>query len=187
MKQTAAPSSAPASLHRTLGAQSSPHTSLSGSASRPQGEEAPQGSSPEMNAGRTGGGPARRDPRQEGDRTTVLLIEDDPLILELLEMLLITSGYEVIVAANADEGLACFREHSARILCVILDYGIPGMHAARLLNGFLETDPFVKVILSSGYPSQFINQDFPMDLVVGFLEKPFVPQSLIELLDQLRS
>ena len=126
-------------------------------------------------------------PHVEGERNTVLLIEDDPLILELLEMLLSTSGYEVIVATNAEAGLACFREHANSVLCVILDYGIPGMHAARLLNGFIETDPFVKVVLSSGYPSQFINQDFPMDLVVGFLEKPFVPQSLLDLLEELRS
>lgn len=128
-----------------------------------------------------------RGPGVEGERTAVLLIEDDPMVVELLEMVLMTAGYDVLIAENAERGLACFHEHAPRILCTILDYAIPGMHAARLINGFLERDPAAKVVLSSGYPPQFINEDFPMELVVGLLEKPFVPKSLLDLLDQMRS
>jgi CheY-like chemotaxis protein len=122
---------------------------------------------------------------QETDAKHVLVVEDDPVILELLQDVLSNGGFRVLIAKNAADGLALFRSHAETTVCVILDYGIPGMHASRLLERFLEVDQEVKVILSSGYPQNFIGEDFPLDKIAGFMAKPYDPQVLISELENL--
>lgn len=114
-----------------------------------------------------------------------LVIEDDEAVVELLQSVLVAAGFDVIAAENAVDGLSLYRRYSNSTLCVILDYGIPGMHAARLLQRFREIDEGVKVILSSGYPQQFIREDFPLDRIAGFIPKPYMPQTLLGELSKL--
>ena len=115
----------------------------------------------------------------------VLVVEDDPVILELLQDVLSGAGFKVLVAKTAVDGLALFQQYSDSTFCVILDYGIPGMHAARLFERLTDLDPEVKVILSSGYPQHFIVEDFPMEKIAGFMVKPYDPQILISELERL--
>ncbi len=115
----------------------------------------------------------------------VLVIEDDEAVVELLQNVLVAAGFDVIAAENAVDGLSLYKRYCSSTLCVILDYGIPGMHAARLLQRFHEIDEDVKVILSSGYPQQFIREDFPLDRIVGFIPKPYMPQTLLGELSKL--
>jgi len=126
-------------------------------------------------------------PAPESSVRNVLVVEDDPIILDLLQDVLVSAGFKVLIAKNAPDGLELFREFSISTFCVILDYGIPGMHATRLLERFQEIDPEVKVILSSGYPQQFIREDFPVDKLAGFMAKPYDPQVLISELRRLKS
>jgi len=117
----------------------------------------------------------------------VLVVEDDPIILYLLQDVLSASGFKVLVAKNAPDGLSLFQNYSDSTFCVILDYGIPGMHAARLLERMLDIQSDVKVILSSGYPQTFIKEDFPIEKLAGFLAKPYDPQVLISELKRLKT
>lgn len=110
---------------------------------------------------------------------TVLLVEDDSIIVDLLQNVLQNAGFGVRIARHAAEALELFSQFREETCCVILDYGIPGMHASRLLERFLELDPEVKVILSSGYPQNFIVEDFPLERISGFLAKPYDPQVLV--------
>ena len=126
-------------------------------------------------------------PAPESSVRNVLVVEDDPIILDLLQDVLVSAGFKVLIAKNAPDGLDLFREYVESTFCVILDYGIPGMHATRLLERFQEIDPKVKVILSSGYPQQFIREDFPVDKLAGFMAKPYDPQVLISELRRLKS
>ncbi|MFN8389508.1 MAG: response regulator [Bdellovibrionota bacterium] len=117
----------------------------------------------------------------------VLVVEDDPIILELLQDVLSNAGFKVLIAKNASDGLALFQNYADSTFCVILDYGIPGMHASRLLERFVEVDGDVRVILSSGYPQNFIGEDFPLERIAGFMAKPYDPQILISELARLKS
>lgn len=122
-----------------------------------------------------------------GSLKHVLLIEDDPVILELLQDVLSGAGFKVLIAKSATDGLALFENYYDSTFCIILDYGIPGMHASRLLERLLEIDEEVKVILSSGYPQNFVSEDFPLDRIAGFMAKPYDPQVLISELQRLSS
>ena len=122
-----------------------------------------------------------------GDQSHVLVVEDDPVILELLQDAISNTGCKVLIAKNAADGLALYQHYVDSTYCVILDYGIPGMHASRLLDRFMEIDPEVKVILSSGYPQNFIGEDFPLDKIAGFMAKPYDPQVLLSELARIRA
>ncbi len=126
-------------------------------------------------------------PAPDGAVRHVLVVEDDPIILDLLQDVLVSAGFKVLIAKNAPDGLDLYRQHVRSTFCIILDYGIPGMHATRLLERLQEVDPNVKVILSSGYPQQFIREDFPVEKLAGFMAKPYDPQVLISELRRLKS
>lgn len=118
---------------------------------------------------------------------TVLIVEDDAIIVDLLQNVLASAGFTVCVARHAAEALELFANANRSTCCVLLDYGIPGMHASRLLERLLEIDPTVHVILSSGYPQNFIVEDFPLERISGFLAKPYDPQVLIDELRRIVS
>lgn len=124
-------------------------------------------------------------PLSESGLRHVLVVEDDPIILYLLQDVLSAAGFKVLVAKSAPDGLALFENYAETTFCVILDYGIPGMHAARLLERMQDIQANVKVILSSGYPQTFIKEDFPLEKLSGFLAKPYDPQVLISELKRL--
>ncbi|MBP9838403.1 MAG: response regulator [Proteobacteria bacterium] len=113
------------------------------------------------------------------EKTDVLLIEDDIIVIELLQEVLISAGFKVLISRNAVEGLSLFLANKEKIICVVLDYGIPGMHPSRLLERLCEIDSEAKVILSSGYSQNFILEDFPLDKIQAFLAKPYDPMSLV--------
>ncbi len=117
----------------------------------------------------------------------ILVVEDDPSVVDLIRDIVGLLGYETVVAENADEAISEFRNHCESAACVILDYGIPGMDASRLLSRLKEIDSGVKVLLSSGYSRSFIAKDFPMDSVAAFIPKPYEPQLLVEALSRVVS
>lgn len=122
----------------------------------------------------------RRDRKTIGKH--VLVIEDDRVIVELIQDIVSSLGFGVVVAENAAEALTEFEDCSKSAVCVILDYGIPGMDASRLLSRMKEIDSNVKVLLSSGYSRSFISKDFPLDSVSAFIPKPYEPRLLVEAL-----
>lgn len=115
----------------------------------------------------------------------ILVIEDDKSIVELIKEIVSLLGFDVIAAENADEAISEFEECSDSAACVILDYGIPGMDASRLLSRLREIDSGVKVVVSSGYSQSFIARDFPLDTVSAFIAKPYEPQLLVDALTKV--
>ena len=116
---------------------------------------------------------------------TILLIEDDVIVLEMLQEVLVQSGYCVLIAKNAFDALENFNSSNKNIACVVLDYGIPGMHPARLLEKIQEKSPGTQYVVSSGYSSNFVAEDFPLDNNIAFLAKPYDPSRLVEEIDNL--
>jgi two-component system, cell cycle sensor histidine kinase and response regulator CckA len=121
----------------------------------------------------------------EAKSKQILVIEDDRSIVELIREIVSLLGFGVIAAENADEAITEFEECSDSAACVILDYGIPGMDASRLLSRLREINSSVKVVLSSGYSQSFIAREFPLDTVAAFIAKPYEPQILVDALTKV--
>lgn len=111
-----------------------------------------------------------------------LLIEDDAIISGYLKYILNQAGCCVLCAEDAELGLKLFSEHCNKLDFIIMDYQLPGMHAARLISRIRDISANIHVILASGYTEEFIKDDFPLELVTSFIQKPFEAESLLNLI-----
>ena len=107
------------------------------------------------------------------ESSAVLVVEDDPLVTEVVSRLLSSSGIEVLAAADGNEAIAVFKANAERISCILLDFEIPGMHSARVLSVCQSLNADVAVLLASGYSLAQVSEDFPVSQVKGFISKPF--------------
>jgi DNA-binding response OmpR family regulator len=113
----------------------------------------------------------------------VLLVDDDPVIRNLLRFALEHAGFSVLDAANADEGLALFERNISTISIVVSDLAMTGMNGIEMVDCILKVAPNVPVLFISGfYPSY-------QDSLRGFpcLPKPFAPSELVKKVSTLLS
>jgi CheY-like chemotaxis protein len=121
---------------------------------------------------------------------TILLVDDDDLVLGSLRRMLQSSGFEVIATAEGREAVDLFKERHDSIDVVVLDVIMPVMGGQEIFRLLKEIDPSVKVLFSSGY----IGEDVATGLLdagaVGFLKKPYEPEklttSILEALNETR-
>jgi two-component system, cell cycle sensor histidine kinase and response regulator CckA len=117
----------------------------------------------------------------------ILLVDDEEMILDSGEKMLRILDYEVIVAGDGETALGIFRSRREEIDLVILDMVMPGMNGADVYNKLKETDPNVRVLISSGYSMDGLPEGFGVHDSERFLQKPFDLKTLFkktrELLD----
>jgi PAS domain S-box-containing protein len=105
-------------------------------------------------------------------RETLLFVEDNPVSLEMGEILLSDLGYTVLTAADGIEALAVFRTHP-NIAMVLTDAIMPRMGAAGLIPALREINPDIKVLVSTGYAPDEIRRTLDHLGVGGYIRKPF--------------
>ncbi len=103
---------------------------------------------------------------------TILLVDDDPLLLELGGELLGHLGYAVQTAADAYRALEAFQRLAAVDL-VILDYQLPGMDGLQLLQELRRRDAGVRVLVASGFLSAQEAARLERSGVQGIIYKPY--------------
>ena len=113
---------------------------------------------------------------QEGK--TILLIDDEEMVINISEMMLKKLGYRVLKANNGCEGLQLFEANKSRIDLIISDLEMPEMNGKEVLERLREIDPEIKVMLSSGALSDTDEQDVIDKGFNGFLMKPYSMNAL---------
>ena len=116
---------------------------------------------------------------------TILVIDDEEIIRQTLSMMLGFLGYDVLLAADGEQGIAMFETHQQGIEAVILDMTMPGMSGDAVFQRLQAIAPDVKVLLFSGYSEQDLQQRFAGRGLAGFLQKPFTPQTLQQKLEEV--
>ena len=112
-----------------------------------------------------------------GHGETILVVEDETQVQELMVKVLIASGYRVMTAATGDDALAEARS-VALVDALITDVVLPGISGPRLADAIRERCPAVKILFISGLadPDQEARKaDWALG---GFLQKPFTPETL---------
>jgi DNA-binding response OmpR family regulator len=107
---------------------------------------------------------------------TVLIVEDEPEIAELIELYLGDEQLHSVIAASAEAGLAAMRE--TRFDAVVLDVNLPGMDGFEFLQRIRRTDDVPVIIVSAREE----DEDVVYGLGVGadeFVTKPFAPKVLV--------
>ena len=119
---------------------------------------------------------------------TVLLVDDEDMIIEVAEQLLKHLGYRVLMAGSGKEAIKIYQEESQHIDMVILDMVMPEMGGGETYDALKMLNPKVKVLLSSGYSIDGQATEILGRGCNGFIQKPFkveeFSQKLREILDE---
>lgn len=116
---------------------------------------------------------------------TVLLIDDEDMILAVGEELLNLLGYDVMTASSGQEAINAYRNNHDKITIVILDMIMPGMSGSETYNSLKEIDPDVIVLLSSGYSLNGKAKDILNSGCDGFIQKPFTMIQLSQKISEI--
>ena len=117
----------------------------------------------------------------------ILLVEDEPPLLQLLERYLKRLGFEVETHLRAFDALRRFEDGPERYDLVIADLGMPDMRGDTMLTRMLAIRPELRVLVCSGSPYFIENLPVSLQRQVGFLQKPFMPKMLADAVQQLMS
>ena len=108
-------------------------------------------------------------------QSVILVADDEPLIRNLVTLLMQHEGYFVISAADGHEGLELSRKYPGTIDLVITDFEMPRMNGTDLCGHLVEERPGIKVLVMSG---KDISEIVRHNANLPFLPKPFDGQTL---------
>jgi len=109
---------------------------------------------------------------------TILLVDDEKMVLEVSTELLESMGYRVYAAGSGEEAIAVYKKKRNEINLVILDMIMPGISGGETFDRLREINPGIKVLLSSGYSINGKAQIIMDRGCNGFLQKPFQMENL---------
>lgn len=118
-------------------------------------------------------------PEPAGGGETLLLVEDEAAVRQLVFRVLTGRGYTVLAADSGDEALRLLESRAEPIVLLLTDVVLPGMSGRDLADRLRGRLPGLKVLYMSGYTQNAIVHDGRLDAGVGFLEKPFTPEDLV--------
>ncbi|MCK4515584.1 MAG: response regulator [Spirochaetaceae bacterium] len=117
------------------------------------------------------------EPTARGDET-ILLVEDEPSLLELTTMLLESQGYTVLAASTPGEAIRLAGEYTDTIHLLLTDVVMPEMNGRDLAKEMLSVYPELKCLYMSGYTADVIADRGVIDEGISFIQKPFAIQDL---------
>jgi CheY-like chemotaxis protein len=116
----------------------------------------------------------------------ILLTEDDPSVAGIVEVMLADLGHHVARAANADEALGLLQSDT-QIDVLVSDVVMPGgMNGVELAKRAEQLRPGIKILLSSGYAGETLEESLSHGRDWPFLRKPYLASELAEALERLR-
>jgi len=115
---------------------------------------------------------------------TVLVVDDDERIRGLAKGMLERLGYKALLAADGREAIDVYRARQKEVECIILDLTMPNMDGEETCREIRSINPAAKVIMSSGYDEQEVEQRFAGLGIVGFIQKPYRLPLLARILQQ---
>ena len=113
-------------------------------------------------------------------RGTVLLVDDDEGVRDLAAEVLARSGLEVLEACDGLAGVDLFRRHASEVVCCLIDGTMPGKSGDKVSAEIRDIRADVPILIVSGYAEERLAEGLGGEGLVGFLQKPFLPEALVE-------
>ncbi len=115
----------------------------------------------------------------------VLLVEDEPVIREIMAESLADAGYDVVQATSGDEAIGIIRARSHTFSILVTDFHLPGDANGADVAACLRVEyPGLPVVIASGRPDVF-KPAWRTKLDYGLLRKPYVPRELVALIRRM--
>ncbi len=113
---------------------------------------------------------------------TILIVEDEEDLVELLRISLGAAGYKVVTARTGPEGLELYMLHQKELAAVLTDVGLPGFSGWEMFERIKKLNPHVKMIIASGYVDPSRSADKGKTSNFEILEKPYRPTEVLSML-----
>ena len=129
----------------------------------------------------------KRPPKEIADSyppRTILVVDDDQGVRDLIENMLVAKGYSVRCAKDGIEAIALYKENMATTGLVILDILMPRMGGRQTFAVMKELNPNVRILFISGYCHDSLSLEMADKSVFGYIRKPF---SLSELISSVEA
>jgi len=109
---------------------------------------------------------------------TILLVEDQPEVRNLIRRVLEARGYHVLVAASGHDALRLTVHHVGTIDLLVTDVMMPGMSGREVALLLAPAHPRMRALYLSGYTQESIMRDAMLEPGIAFLQKPFTADAL---------
>ena len=123
-------------------------------------------------------------PRQSTRRShggeTILVVEDEDLVLDVATRILTRHGYRVLGARDGSEALELIQEHKGTIHLLLTDVVMPGLTGNQVAERVSELRPKIRVLYMSGYPESVITSQGVVQRGIRLVLKPFVATDLLD-------
>ncbi|MBM4159825.1 MAG: PAS domain S-box protein [Ignavibacteria bacterium] len=116
-----------------------------------------------------------------GGSETILVVEDEDVLRNLVVDILREKGYTVIPAADGQDGVDLYRRHRKEIDIVVCDMGLPKFNGWELFKRIKAVEPGVSLIMASGYLECQVKTKILDSGVRGFIQKPCRPEEMLKM------
>jgi len=130
---------------------------------------------------------APKETRTMGHGETILVVEDDPQVLVIVQQMLEDLGYRVLTARNGRDAVRLYREHCAEVGLVLTDLIMPEMSGTDLAQELRVRVADIPVVVMTGYPTQVNTPANPAPHIAAVLPKPFTSEELAHTLRDVLS
>ena len=117
--------------------------------------------------------------QDKGDRT-ILVVEDNEMVREMVREMLEGYGFKVLLAADPARAIEVASLHRAQIDLLVSDVVMPGMNGPELYEQLVVQMPDLRVVYISGYPMNPSIRGGTLEEAVNYLQKPFTAEALLE-------
>ena len=122
-----------------------------------------------------------------GQMGVVLVVDDEDLILDMVQEVLHSLGYRVLLAHNGQEGVEVFSRERGRIAVVLLDLMMPVMGGRAALEKMLQIDPAARVVISTGFSGSEDVENLKHLGAKAILSKPYTHAEIARTIRQVAS
>ncbi len=104
---------------------------------------------------------------------TILLVDDEPMVIDVTSSMLQRAGLKVLAASGGQEAIDIFRNCGGKVNCVLLDLTMPGMNGDELIDQLHKMKEDVPVILCSGHYHKGVEERLEAEGFAGVIQKPY--------------
>lgn len=127
------------------------------------------------------------DTEQPQGRGTILLVEDNEQVANIVYASLVGNGYEVLKASHGDEAISICQLYDGQIDLLLTDVVMPRMTGPEVAEHIRNIFPEISVLYISGYTENSVVHQRVLDEGILFLEKPFTPDALLRKVREILS
>ena len=118
-------------------------------------------------------------------KETILIVEDEEMLVDLLSATFADSGYKVLVARDGIEAIQTYQKNIGKIDLIFSDSGLPKLSGWEAFNRIRQLDPAARAVFASGFYEPEIRSQMTMHGVEKVIQKPYSPIDILKTIREI--